>query len=85
MSYALPECEGPSYLFWTNCVGTETDASGGNYVGGYKNNKRDVQGTFIVLVLTGICDMFCLIYLEVEYWGFFWERVHDGKIISEKQ
>lgn len=40
----LPECR---VAYKHNCVGTETHADGGKYVGEFKDNKLNGQGTFI--------------------------------------
>ena len=43
----LPKCPG-SYnaATWTNCVGTNTFPDGSQYVGEWKDDKRNGQGTF---------------------------------------
>jgi hypothetical protein len=47
LSYALPECRG-SYNpnTWTNCVGAVTFSNGNKYVGEFKDNTINGQGTF---------------------------------------
>ena len=44
----LPDCEtlSDSSLDWTNCQGTMTYTSGGQYVGEYKNDLFHGQGTY---------------------------------------
>ena len=45
--WSLPPCEG-SYAgsTWTNCLGTETFASGTKYVGEFKDGEWHGQGTY---------------------------------------
>jgi hypothetical protein len=46
-AYALPVCIGSwSASTWNNCQGTYTFADGSNYVGEYKDGKRNGQGTY---------------------------------------
>ncbi len=45
-AYALPKCVGSwSSATWNNCQGTYTFADGENYVGEWKDGKRNGQGT----------------------------------------
>jgi len=49
VSFALPPCPAERnslYSPWSNCFGTYTFPSGNKYVGEYKNDKRNGQGTF---------------------------------------
>ena len=41
----LPDCVGDDYSGWNNCFGTYTSASGGKYVGEWKDGNLDGQGT----------------------------------------
>ena len=43
---SLPACQGSDVSRWTNCFGTQTFASGGKYIGGFKDGKANGQGTF---------------------------------------
>ena len=42
----LPACQGSDVSKWTNCVGTNTFASGDKYVGDFKDGKRHGRGTY---------------------------------------
>ena len=42
----LPNCPSDQSVLWTSCQGTYTFASGGIYVGEYKDNMMHGQGTF---------------------------------------
>jgi hypothetical protein len=42
----LPACQGRDISRWSNCVGSNTFASGNKYVGEFKDGKRNGQGTF---------------------------------------
>ena len=42
----LPNCLSDQSVLWTSCQGTYTFASGGIYVGEYKDNMMHGQGTF---------------------------------------
>jgi hypothetical protein len=42
----LPACQGSDASMWSNCVGTNTFASGNKYVGEFKDGKRNGQGTY---------------------------------------
>ena len=47
LSWSLPPC--PPYGIWDNCFGTwdfTGEFAGHNYVGEWKNDKRNGQGTF---------------------------------------
>jgi len=42
----LPACQGSDVSRWSNCVGSNTFASGNKYVGEHKNGKPNGQGTY---------------------------------------
>jgi hypothetical protein len=42
----LPACQGSDVSRWSNCVGSNTFASGNKYVGEFKDGKIDGQGTY---------------------------------------
>jgi hypothetical protein len=44
---ALPACPTDPKAFWTDCIGTVILPGGDQYVGEYRNNKRNGQGAFI--------------------------------------
>ena len=43
---ALPPCPEDPNVFWHNCFGTYTHASGDKYVGEWRDNKQHGQGTY---------------------------------------
>ena len=43
---ALPPCPSDTDAVWTNCFGADTFPDGEKYVGGWKDNQRNGQGTF---------------------------------------
>jgi hypothetical protein len=42
----LPPCSTSKHYYWNNCFGTFTFASGGQYVGEWKDDKPNGQGTY---------------------------------------
>ena len=45
-AWALPNCPSYQSIYWSNCVGTHTFASGDKYVGEWNGNKMHGQGTY---------------------------------------
>ena len=43
---ALPDCPSDTSAIWNNCFGTLNQFNGNKYVGEWKDNKYDGQGTF---------------------------------------
>jgi len=46
-SWGLPKCQGNQNDYWHNCFGTQEWEEGTVYMGEYKNNKKNGQGTII--------------------------------------
>ena len=46
----LPACKGSDASRWSNCVGSNTFASGNKYVGEQKGGKLNGQGIFTFLL-----------------------------------
>ena len=46
VSFALPACPSDQSKYYDNCFGTYTQADGSEYVGEYKDDKRNGHGTF---------------------------------------
>ena len=47
LASSLPPCPTDTSLYWTSCFGAFNLDGGDNYVGEWKNNKRNGQGTYI--------------------------------------
>jgi hypothetical protein len=46
MASALPPCPSDQNRYYDNCFGTYTYATGHKYVGEFRNDKRNGQGTY---------------------------------------
>ena len=46
VSSALPRCPSDQSQYYDNCFGTYTNANGDTYVGEWKDNKKNGQGTY---------------------------------------
>ena len=43
------DCPGSQESHWTNCVGVSTDSYGNQYIGEWKDGRKDGQGTFTLV------------------------------------
>ena len=43
------DCFGSPESHWTNCVGTSIDSYGNQYIGEWKDSRKDGQGTFTLV------------------------------------
>ena len=45
-AWAVPNCPSYQSIYWSNCLGTHTFASGDKYVGEWNSNKMHGQGSY---------------------------------------